>query len=81
MQMYLCGHRSLDFVSQDGKKIQGTQLSVSYPAEDVTGELVDRIFVRRGIELPTEMVPGDVLDISFNNKGKPERITIVKQGK
>lgn len=81
MQMYLCGYRFLDFESQDGKKIQGIQLFVSYPTDSVTGEMVDRVFVRQGIEFPSEMTPGDVLDIAFNNKGKPERVTVVKQGK
>lgn len=81
MQMYLCGKRPLDFVSQDGKKIQGTQLFVSYPADDVMGEMVDRIFVRQGIDLPAEMVPGDILEVAFNNKGKVEYLSVIKQCK
>ena len=80
MQMYLCGYRPLDFVSRDGKKIQGSQLFVSFPTDNVTGEMTDRIFVRNGFDLP-DMVPGDVLDGAFTNRGKPERVTVIKQGK
>lgn len=81
MQVYLCGERNLDFTSKDGKQIKGTQLFVSYPWEGVTGEMTDKIFARPEIALPPEMAPGDILDITFDKRGRAEKIIVVKQGK
>lgn len=81
MEAYFDGFRPLDFISKEGKPVQGTQLFISYPWEGVTGEMTDSIFVRQGFPLPPEMAPGDILDISFNRKGKPEKVVVAKQKK
>lgn len=81
MQVYLCGYCHLDFVSTDGNRIQGTNLFVSHPENNVTGEMVERVFVRQGIELPAEMAPGDILDIDCSTKGKVLKIAVAKQAK
>lgn len=79
MNVYLDGLRDLDFINEEGKPVQGTQLFVSYPWEGVTGEITDKFFVQRGFPLPAEIAPGDILDVAFNRKGRPEKIVVVKQ--
>ena len=70
MQVTLHGHRALDFKSDSGERVNGTQLFVSYDDESVTGKMTDKIFVRPEIQLPSNMKPNDVLNLQFNNKGK-----------
>lgn len=46
------GKRPLDFKSDDGKQIQGTQIFVAYkdtnPKSQVDGELVEKVFIPAG---------------------------------
>lgn len=77
MLVYLCGHRHLSFQNNNGEVIEGEQLFVSYPKDGVNGEMTDKVFVRPGVSLPSKMAPGDTLDIAFDNRGKPEKITVV----
>ena len=76
MRVRVHGVRILDFVS-DGGKIQGTQIFISYPKEDVTGEITDKVFVRQGFPLPPELAPGKIIDIFCDTKGRVEAIQIV----
>lgn len=73
MKVRLLGSKKLDFTSNDGSLIQGTQIFMSFPEEGVKGERCDKLFVKDGFALPP-LKPGELLDISFNNKGKPESI-------
>lgn len=81
MRAQLAGYLKLDFVSGNDH-IQGTQLFIVYsdPISDVVGNRVDKIFVKKQIDLPT-LNPGDLLDISYNNKGKAEAVTVVPAAK
>jgi hypothetical protein len=74
MQVKLLGTRALDFSSNDGDAIKGLQLFICFPEESVAGEMTDKLFIREGFAIPTTCKPGDILDISFNRKGKPESI-------
>lgn len=74
MFMYLLGNKDLDFVS-NGERVKGTQLFVSYPEDGVTGQRTDKLFFKDGFELPN-LQPGMTLDIVFNHRGKPERVTV-----
>jgi len=72
MREILRGFRKLDFVS-DGNPIKGTQLFTSAPEKGIEGEMTFKHFVSEDIPLPT-LEPGMTIEISFNRKGKPERI-------
>lgn len=80
MQVNFLGRKRLDFVSNDGKTVRGEQLFFSYPEADVIGERADKLFIPDGFPLP-EMTPGDTLEVSFNNRGKPEKIEVVSAKK
>lgn len=76
MRVTLIGARELDFKSSEGTDIKGVQLFISFPDENVVGEMTDKLFLRDGFTLPT-CKPGDALEVTFNRKGKPESIKAV----
>lgn len=76
MKVKLLGARELDFKSGDGSPVKGIQLFISFPEEGVAGEMVDKLFLRNGFVLPA-CKPGDMLEVAFNRKGKPEAITLI----
>lgn len=69
MNHRLLGFRELDFKSDRGEAIKGTQLFVGFDENGVTGQAVDKLFVRDGLDLP-ELTPGMVLDVQYNRKGR-----------
>lgn len=77
MRVRVHGVRSLDFESK-GEKIQGTQIFFSHTSEGVIGEKTDKVFLRQGFPLPSELAPGKIIDIFCDTKGHPEAIQIVK---
>jgi len=70
----LLGSRVLDFVADDGSKIKGTQLFVSFTEDGVTGQAADKFFVKDGMEIPAKLAPGLKVEIDFNRKGKVEGV-------
>jgi len=74
MQVTLQGFRQLDFKSDNGEQVKGTQLFVSFEDDTVTGKMVDKIFVRPEVRLPENLKQGDVLNLQFNMKGKVQSI-------
>jgi hypothetical protein len=56
--------------------VQGVQAFVAYDEAGVTGQRTDKMFFREGFPLP-ELAPGMLLDITFNNRGKPERVEVI----
>ena len=73
MQVLLMGLRTLDFES-NGDQIKGMQLFVAYPEDGVEGQMTDKIFLRDGFELPDGLKPGMNLDVTFNRRGRPEKV-------
>ena len=71
MQVTLQGFRNLDFKSKDGEQIKGTQLFVTFLDAETTGYMTERLFIRPEVQLPT-LKQGDLLDVSFNMRGKVE---------
>lgn len=76
MKAKLLGMRKLDFSSSDGTQVQGIQAYIAFPEEGVEGVMTDKLFLRDGFAFPS-CKPGDMLEITFNRKGKPEAITLV----
>ena len=72
----LLGFKNLNFRA-DGQDVIGTQLFISFPEANVEGLMCDRFFVKEGsLPLPP-LTPGMALNITYNRKGKPERIDAV----
>lgn len=72
MLVLLLGYRILDFES-DGGRVKGTQTFVSYSEDGVVGQMTDKLFFKDGFELP-ELTPGMTLDVTFNRRGRPEKV-------
>jgi len=69
-------HSRTEFPERRRNNVKGFQWYISFPEENVVGEMTDKLFLRDGFTLPT-CKPGDMLDITFNRKGKPETITVI----
>ena len=78
MRVTLQGFRALDFKSDNGDQVKGTQLFVSFPNDEVTGNMTEKLFIRPETQLPEKLKAGDVLDVTFNMRGKVEAVTLVK---
>ena len=77
MYMELAGYKILDFES-NGEQVKGTQAFVLFKEDDddLVGRRTDRLFFKNGFELP-DFKPGMTLDVEFNRKGKPVKVTAV----
>lgn len=76
MQVFLLGHRSLDFVGSDGNEVKGTQLHVAFNDDGVTGQAVDTLFVKPEIAIPKGLEVGKTFNVYFNRRGKVESLSI-----
>lgn len=79
MKAHLLGTRLLDFTAGDNSPVKGIQLFIAYEEDGVVGQRADKLFLRDGFSLPDGLKPGCMLDIAFNNRGKPESIRVVPQ--
>jgi hypothetical protein len=75
MQVKLVGVMPVDFTNANGERISGTNLFGAFKDENVQGMRTEKFFVREGIALPEQTKINDILDISFNHKGRIESIT------
>lgn len=80
MNAKLLGIRKLDFSSSDGKQVQGIQAYLAFPEEGVEGVMTDKLFLRDGFVFPA-CKPGDMLEITYNRKGRPESIKVAPAAK
>lgn len=71
---HLLGYKHLDFNNDKGEEIKGTQIYGSFPEDGVTGAMVGKYFLRDDFDLP-ELTPGMTLEVTYNRKGKPEKVT------
>lgn len=81
------GVRKLDFKTDDGKEIKGTNIFVTYPVEHVEGETVDKVFI---LADKTDILPvfkfGEEYDfvqetVGFGKNAKTSIIEVRKNGK
>lgn len=77
MLAYLLGYRPLDFTNDRGELVKGTQAFIASQEDGVIGQRADKLFLKDGMELP-ELVPGMALDVVYNRKGKPEKVSAVE---
>ena len=76
MQAKLIGIQPINFTNNNGETITGTKIYCAYKDENVQGLRTDGFFLKADIKLPDCKI-NDTLDISFNRKGKPEKVTRV----
>ena len=76
MQMILLGYKVLDFTNDRGESVKGTQGFMAFPENGVTGQRTDKLFFKDGFELPA-LTPGMALEVAFNHRGKPEKVTAI----
>ncbi len=77
MLMNLLGVKALDFESE-GERIKGLQAFVAYEEDGVVGQRTDKLFFKDGFELPDGLKPGMTLDVMFNRRGKPDKVTVAQ---
>lgn len=71
MHMKLLGYREVDFISDKGVPVKGTNLYVAYDGDPkvMFGQEAAKLFVRDDMQLPTLTV-GMTLNVIFNQKGR-----------
>lgn len=74
MKATLLGVQRVSFKSNEGTTISGNSFFIAFPDENVEGLKTDRIFVREGVEIPKDIKLNDSIDLSFNMKGRVEKI-------
>ena len=75
MLVNVIGIQRLDFDTNDGGHIEGTNLYCAFNDDNCEGMKTDRFFVKKEIDLPKQIQPGDKLNIFFNQKGRVEAVT------
>ena len=70
MKVKLLGLQELDFATDRGDKIKGTNIWISYPEKDVTGETAVKCFLSPELLGSTKLSVGLNFNIEFNAKGK-----------
>ena len=75
MRVCVRGTRALDFTTDNGR-VKGTQIFYSRPVDGVIGEETNKIFIHSDFPLPSELVPGKVIDIFCDTKGHIEHIQL-----
>jgi hypothetical protein len=75
MKARLFGIREIMFNNDNNEAIRGKSIYIGFEDENVTGIRTEKLFVREGIDFPKDIKLNEILDISFNMKGKVEMIT------
>lgn len=74
MKARLIGAQGISFTDPNGKEIKGMNIFTAFEDEQVEGLRCERFFLKEGISLPKDTKINDMLDITFNYKGKIEMI-------
>ena len=75
MKVQLLGVKNVNFTNNNGEMVSGKNIYVAYPDENVQGLCSEKLWLRDGMNLPKDTKANDMLDLSFNSKGKIESIT------
>ena len=74
MQMKLVGVAPVNFTNNAGETIKGQNIYVLFKDENTNGLKAEKLFLKDGIDLPKDTKLNDMLDVSFNMKGRVEMI-------
>ena len=73
MKMQLVGIQPVDFTNNAGETIKGKNIYCAYKDENVEGLKTEKFFIKQEIKIP-ECKINDMLEVSFNMKGKVEML-------
>ena len=73
MQVKLVGAQPVNLTSKNGETINGTSIFCAFKDENVDGLRTEKFFISPEIKLP-DCKLNDIIDISFNMKGKVEMV-------
>lgn len=71
------GLQPIDFINNNGERIEGTNVFVGYRDENVIGQRTEKLFIKKGFPIPKELVPGAVIELWFDIKKRLDGIRIV----
>lgn len=74
LKAQLVGIMGIKFTNNSGEEINGMNIFTAFQDENVQGLRTEKFFVKAGISLPKDVKINDMVDISFNHKGKVEMI-------
>lgn len=74
MTAQLLGIQHINFTNNSGEVINGMNLFIAFPEENVEGLRVERLYIKDGINIPKDIKFNDKIELSFNYKGKIEAI-------
>ena len=74
MQVSLVGVQRVNFTNNVGEVIKGTKLFCAFKDENVEGLRTEAFFVKPEVKIP-ECNINDAIELSFNMKGKIEKIS------
>lgn len=77
MNVVVHGIQKVDFINDQGERIQGTKLFIGYRDDKVMGQKTDKLFLKLGFPIPKELAPGAVLDLSFDINKHLDKLQIV----
>lgn len=71
----LLGTSEVHFTDNNGRTVDGMNIYTAFQDENTNGYKVDKFFLKEGISLPKDTKLNDTIDLSFNMKGKVEKIS------
>lgn len=77
MNAVVHGIQKVDFINDQGERIQGTKLFIGYRNDNVVGQKTDKLFLKAGFPIPKELAPGVVLDLSFDINKHLDKLQVV----
>lgn len=77
MQAITHGIQIVDFTNDQGERIEGTRLYIGYRDDKVTGQRTDKLFLKKGFPVPKELVPGAVIDLSFDINKHLDKLQVI----
>lgn len=77
MQAITYGVQEVDFINDQGQRIEGTKLYIGYRDDKVVGQRADKLFLKKGFPIPKELAPGAVLELSFDINKRLDRLQVI----
>lgn len=74
MKAQLVGSQLVNFRDNNAKEISGLNIFVAFADENVKGLRTEKFFLKEGITLPKDTKINDMIELSFNHKGKVEKV-------
>lgn len=77
MQAVAYGIQPISFTNDQGERIDGTSLHIGYRDDKVIGQRTGKLFLKKGFPIPKELVPGAVLELSFDINKRLDKLQVI----